>query len=129
MAAQAAEQTIGAHQLWGSLADRGIDQSAGTLGTIAHRLLWNIFWTQHNTGLLHKLSILTNNIAHSGIVDLLKSAYLLDGLDKGGGIAAHVAYHDLDARLVTRFENRLSLLAGQTHRFLNQHVFAMLNGG
>ena len=72
------------------------------------------------------MGILTNNIAHSGIVDLLQSAYLLDGLDKGGGIATHVAHHDLDARLVTRFDDGLRLLACQTHGFLNQNMFAML---
>src|SRR5207302_1800750 len=113
----------------GSLADSGLDQSAGTLGSIAHRLLGNILWTQDDTGLLHKLSILTNNIAHSGIVDLLESTDLLDGLDKGGGIAAHVAHHDLHARLVTRFDDGLRLLARQAHGFLNQDMFAILNGG
>src|SRR5205807_3402465 len=126
MAAQATEQTVGTHQLWGSIANGSLDQPTGTLGTILHGLLGNILWTQHDTGLLHKLGILTNDIAHSGIVDLLKSTYLLDSLDKSGGIAAHVAHHDLDARLVARFNDRLCLLARQTHRFLNQDMFAML---
>ncbi len=129
MAAQATEQTIGGHQLRGSIPDGGLDQAAGTLGPIAHRPLWNILWAQHDTGLLHKLGILTNNIAHSGIVDLLESAYLLDSLDKGWGIATHVAHHDLDAGLITGFDDRLRLLARQAHGFLNQNMFAMLNSG
>src|SRR6266700_1775126 len=92
MAAQSTEQAIGTHQLWGSIANSSLDQSAGTLCPITHGLLRNILWAQHHTGLLHKLGILTNNIAHACIGDLLESAYLLDGLDKGGGIATHVAH-------------------------------------
>src|SRR2546426_9413477 len=109
MAAQATEQAIGTHQLWGSTADRLLDQSAGTLSTILHCLWWNISWTQHDTGLLHKLGVLTNNVAYPGIIDLLKRTYLLDSLDKGRGIATHVAHHHLHARLVTCFDDGLRL--------------------
>src|SRR5689334_18954688 len=94
-----------------------------------HGLWWNIVWTQHDTGLLHKLGVLPDDIAYPGIVNLLKRTYMLDGLDKGGGIAAHVAHHDLDAGLITGFYDRFSFLAGQAHGFLNQDMFAMPNGG
>src|SRR5260221_12406963 len=90
MAAQATEHPVGACHLRGSITDRGLDQLAGPLCTIAHRLCWDILWTQHDTGLLHKLVVLTNDIAHSSIVDLLKGADVLGGLDKCGGILALV---------------------------------------
>src|SRR6266487_1675251 len=126
MAAQATEQAIGTHQLWGSTADRLLDQSAGTLSTILHCLWWNISWTQHDTGLLHKLGVLTNNVAYPGIIDLLKRTDVLRSLDKGGCKAAHVTYHYLHARLVASFDDGLRLLARQTHGFLNQNMFPML---
>src|SRR5438034_516387 len=129
MAAQSTEQAIGTHQLRGSTADRFLDQSAGTLSTILHRLWWNISWTQHDTGLLHKLGVLTNNVAYPGIIDLLKRMDVLRSLDKGGSIAAHVTYHDLDSCLVASFDDRLGILACQAHGFLNQDMLAMLNGG
>src|SRR6266849_2063352 len=128
MAAQATEQTIGSHQFWGSIADGGFDQSAGTLSTIAHRLLRNILWAQDHTGLLHKLAILPKNIAHSDIVDLLKLAHVLCSLDKGRSVPAHISDHDLDACLVASFNDRLCLLARQAHGFLNQDMFAILHG-
>src|SRR5947208_14168464 len=128
MAAQATEQTIRTHQLRGSIADSCLDQSAGTLSTIAHRLLRNILWAQHHTGLLHKLGILPKNIAHSGIVDLLKLAHVLCSLDKGRSVPAHISDHDLDTRFVASFNDRLCLLARQAHGFLNQDMFALVYG-
>src|SRR5260370_3386058 len=129
MAAQATEQTIRTYQLRGSIADRCLDQSAGTLSTITHRLLRNILWAQHHTGLLHKLGILPKNIAHSDIVDLLKLAHVLCSLDKGRSVPAHISDHDLDACLVASFNDRLCLLARHAHGLLNQPSLAILNGG
>src|SRR5258708_33445182 len=129
MACTAPEQTIGTYQLRGSIADCFLDQTAGTLRTILHRLRWNISWTQHDTGLCHELAILADDIAHPGIVDLLKHADVFRSLDKGGGIAAHITYHDLDACLVASFDDRLRFLACQAHGFLNQDMLAMVNGG
>src|SRR5258706_11826929 len=128
MAAQATEHPVGTCHLRGSITDRGLDQLAGPLCTLAHRLCWDILWTQHDTGLLHKLGVLTNDIAHSSIVDLLKGADVLDGLDKCRGIPAHVAYHDLNSSVMTGVDNRLSFLARQAHWFLNQDMLAMLHG-
>src|SRR5205823_12640403 len=78
--------------------------------------------------LTHELLVLADNIAHPGIVDLLKTAYVLKGLDKGGSEAAHVTYHDLDTGPISRFDDRLSLLAGQAHRFLNENMLPLANG-
>src|SRR3989442_13124299 len=115
MAAQSTQQAIGTHQLWGSLTNSSLDQSAGTLGPITPGLLRNILWVQQDTGLLHKLGVLTNNVASPGIIDLLKRTDVLRSLDKGGSIAAHVTYHHLHARLVASFDDGLCLLARQTH--------------
>ena len=53
---------------------------------------------------------------------------MLKGLDKGGSEAAHVTYHDLDTGLISRFDDRLSLLTGQAHRFLNENMLPLANG-
>src|SRR5207302_1368593 len=99
MAAQATEQAIGTGQVRRSITNGDLHQSTSTFSTILDCLRWNILWTQHDTGLLHKQVILPDNIAHPGIVDLLQSTDLLDRLREGRGIAAHIAHHDQDTRL------------------------------
>src|ERR1700682_6239764 len=104
MAAQATQQAIGAYQLWGSIANCFLDQSASPLRTILQRLRWNIARTQHDTGLRHKLAVLPDDITHPGVVDLLKRVDVLRGLDKGGGLLTSVGYQNLHACLSSRFD-------------------------
>src|SRR6266700_5494234 len=129
MAAQAAAQAICTDQVRRSITNGDLHQSSSALSTILYRLRWNILWTQHDAGLLHELVILPDNIAYPGIVDLPQGADLLDRLREGGRIAAHVAYHDQDIRLVKRRNNRRGLAVCQAHRLLNQHMLAMLDSG
>src|SRR5215204_3175214 len=121
---QAEQEAVGAGNVLGSLPDRLTHQPFRPRRPFELRLLGNIVKAKDDAGLIDDEPVATDDVPDTGIVDLVKCAYLSHGLQEGGGEATHVANHHLDAGLVARPDNCLRFGEGQTHWFLDEDVLA-----
>ena len=129
MAAQAAQQPVGAHQLRRRLPDRGKDHPARPRELVGQQGGGEVVRAQDSVGLVDDEPVAADEVADPHVADPLQPLDLRDRLEEGRGVAAHVADHHLCARLVAGAGDRLGVGQGQGDRLLDEDVLAVPQGG